>query len=1102
MKKLTFTKKILFILLAVITCFFANSVLILANTTANANTIYYTNKTTKVTNGEFSSSTKTQDGKPNKISSGWTATSDSSENVVSGVINVTDSTFTSKTNNKYGLPYNPGTSEDITGTDKNILMIKSTGTDIKAGYVSDKISLEKAKYYMLTVQCQTGLRDEDNNVISDYIAQASIFLNVQSNDSETNLNTSNNFYTIDTNGRWSTYYFFVATNYFDSNPYLNLELRLGNKVNGSKGVVFFDQVQLFEISNADYFSYSESNLRRIDLNSEYITGFNNADFENEDSNWVASLDNDEAKSFVKVLSYNSINQYIIDSFEATSKDYANSFTYVSDGTKLSQGALLIANKEETASKISSAKTNYITIKQHGFYRLSMLVKTGNLSNNGLNITLSEIADKDAITVTQSNITSSDNASYNNFKIVNFFIRGNVYKDVNVGIDFSLGTSENSVSGWAIIDNICLQQLNYTNYNTKSSSNELDLAKNVKDTSTVTNGSFNFVESKTSDISYPALPKDWTLSENNSLSGIIRVNTTLFNNDCLGYGLTSSQNPGPNTAYEAYDEIIINPNTTTENVLMVRNNSNADAYFTSNSFNIISSSANNTNGAQIEVAVKTLGNSKAFIKLVDKNNKDIVVYDNITAKDWTNYRLIVKNGIVSLDLKVVLGTHGDGNNNYAFFDYVKYTSLSNKEDSELLAVENSAYTNLLTDEFYSHYNKQVKEGVYAPANYSVLNIEENKSNSLYNGIINVASNPNFKLRKDATDKNILLISNIVGSYQKLVSNYYYSLTKDNYYEFSVWVKTDFEGCSNPEKFGANIEIVTLDEDKEIVENAKNTNKFLNISTTSEEENGWVKYSLFIFAEEDQNVKVVLGLGSEEYLTQGKVYFDSLKVSDITKSEYTSKKAGANTIVSKTIKETSSSNNNNNNSNTSSNNNDSGINIWALLSSIILVIALALAIAGYLIRRIPKKKATKVANSEYDNPTNKVNEKEVRKELKTNRDAKIAEISAEIKSLEEERDNLQKAYEEETANEENLTKKEHLYAEHTKKINKLNKAIDYLSSALAYASDEANVRADEHREIKKRKKELRDKEIKLRTEQNVEQPKEEDNTNNKTNKGKKK
>ena len=240
-------------------------------------------------------------------------------------------------------------------------------------------------------------------------------------------------------------------------------------------------------------------------------------------------------------------------------------------------------------------------------------------------------------------------------------------------------------------------------------------------------------------------------------------------------------------------------------------------------------------------------------------------------------------------------------------------------------------------------------------------------------------------------------------------------------------------------------------------------------------------MYVLAQASEEVKVLLGLGNTNYSTQGKVYFDDLKVASISKEDYSKVKANDTTLVSKVIASTTSNNNeNNSNSSTST---PSDINFFALFSSIILIIALGLAIAGYMIRRIPKKKIAKVEKSLYNKSPKEIDKKAVKQELKLSREEKVAKLKEELTQLKTEHEKLQTEYEKATNDEENISKKEQLYKAHTKKINKLNSQIEYIESALVYAQDTVNIRTMENLEIKKRQKEA-DEEFEKLKKQEVE------------------
>lgn len=358
------------------------------------------------------------------------------------------------------------------------------------------------------------------------------------------------------------------------------------------------------------------------------------------------------------------------------------------------------------------------------------------------------------------------------------------------------------------------------------------------------------------------------------------------------------------------------------------------------------------------------------------------------------------------------------------------------------------------------------------------IHKNEENtSQYNGIINTSGNDNLKVHEDATDKNILVVTNNTPSMQILKSIDTYELEENSYYEFSVWMKTsDLVGTDN--NFGAYFELVTIDDDGNIIENSNNKNKFSDINITETEDNGWVKYSIYVLAEVKQKVKVLLGLGSEENLVSGSVYFDDLRIVEIDELEYSSVKQDKTTLVSKVIEEPKEDDSSNNGENK---NDENSINIWALLSSIILVIALILAIVGYTIRKIPKNKIQKIKAGEYEKSPFAVDENEIKRELRLIREKKVEDINTELNKLEQQKQQISVEYEEKTNAVQDEKEKNKLYIEQTKEINKIDKQINYLSSALTYITDPVNIRNEENKEINERKKQSKDEFLKLKQEE---------------------
>lgn len=1112
-KKLNYTKKILLILVLAISAFFFNSYA-LVNLYTSAVTEFassnYGSTSIEIKNGKFTSHKTQGEGLPDSVDD-WSVAEDVLEtSTISGIINVDREKFSATKYN--GIPKNPekpGDNDTNSNFDNYILaMVSNGGLPTKYGYISSKINLDNDKFYAIRIFCKT-----DNG------ARASIYTTLSRDDEDVN---TNNFVNISTNGRWEEYYFLVATDSFDTFNDFQIELRIGGyRETTSAGSVFFDQVEIVEIANRDFYSANDKtfNIKKLNFDNDYIEGFKNSDFENNLEGFTVETNNSDAKVNTNVYSASAINELLVKNFELDRDNYANNNTGIEGDNK----ELLIMNVDETATIIKTNEDNRIKIEQNGFYRLSLLMKTGNISTGGLDITLTNtseiISGQDAISKSQTNLTSSSGGAYNGFTRVDFYIRGNAWKDCELEMIIKLGTEETKVSGWAIIDNITLQKISGVEYAKGSDTNQLNLSSNITDTSDITNGSFNFVSSKTSNITYPAIPQDWTASDNllNNLinnkdsSGVIRVREEYFNKDSKNYGLYSYQNPGPNNS-----EISGLPTSaalTYENVLMVRNALAEDVYYKSSSSSNITLSENSISSptiVKLSVAVKTLNNSKAFIKVVSGDDT-IASIDQISANEWTTYSIYIKNGMASKNINLVLGTHakentGD-NDSYAFFDHVTYKSsetdfnltnfLSPKSENDIKKYKNAIYVDLLENGFYNHSNQIVSGNVYKQDSLLVYKNEENSAQ--YNGIINTAGNDSLKVREDAIDKNILVINNSTPGVQILKTIDTYELTENSYYEFSVWMKTStLTGVGN--NFGAYFELVSIDEEGNIIENSSNKNKFTNISVTETENNGWVKYSIYVLAETKQNVKVLLGLGNENCETQGSVYFDDLRIVEIDQAEYASVKQDKNTLVSKVIEEPKEEDDNNS-SNDGENNNDNGINIWALLSSIILVIALILAIVGYSIRKIPKRKIAKIKAGEYEKSPFAVDEYEIKRELKLSREQKVVDLNKELEQLEQQKIDVVAKYEKETKDIQDEKEKNKVLINQTKDINKIDKQIAYLQSALTYITDPVNIRNEETRIINERKKQSKEEFIKIKQDElEKEQAKLEAETDESSNTGK--
>ena len=339
MKKLNLTKKILLILVLVVSAVFINSYALIINLTSYAaKTEYaannYGSTSIQIKNGKFTSHQTAGNGLPDKVDD-WTVAENVNEvKTLKGIISVDNEAF-----KKYGglsSISNPHKPEGI--EDDYILVMHSIGNQqTKYGYKSSAIKLESDKFYAISLHCKTI----DN-------ASASIYVSSKSNYLE------NSFENISTNGRWEQYYFLIATDSFSSTDDFQVELRLGSSLTTeSKGTVFFDQVEITEVANRDFYTADEVNfnIRKINLDNDYIENFLvNPSFENDLTGYVVENDNSVAKANAEVMIADAINQKLVDNFSLSPREnYANN----NIGEERANKELLIMNVDKASTIVKT-----------------------------------------------------------------------------------------------------------------------------------------------------------------------------------------------------------------------------------------------------------------------------------------------------------------------------------------------------------------------------------------------------------------------------------------------------------------------------------------------------------------------------------------------------------------------------------------------------------------------------------------------------------------------------------------------------------------------------------------------------------------------------
>lgn len=1056
MKLLRLTKKTMMLCVCAVFLFAMQFTLIFSFTNKKA----YADTSDLISNPNFENSTSTTTGSPNNPSF-WDAAGGDENNVSKGVIDTENNSFTK--NLKYGLDSNPSTHSGA--VDTNILMIDSKDAYTRFGYkTSNAIELEANSYYKLSVYCKTETLTNG----------ASIYLT----GSEKDLTNQYHFVDVSTNPNinngWTNYTFYIRTN-IEEKAELTLELWLGSKTNNgvtSNGSVFFDDINISTIDQNLYHEYindydfsDEDNMpetyRNIDLTkNSYPSQFENSDFEsNSLIGWEKVISGGEEGTFSGLTIADNTSEMLSNMhLESTDAIPGNTKTY--GNTK----ALYITHANENGSH-TEYKSSPITIKQHSFAMISIYAKTGKISNGGAYVaaqSVKENSDSEEFTVKTSAFSSSSNAlsAYNNYCLVNIYVEGSPYRDMDITLSLGLGDAETKTKGYVLFDDIEVNYISYSQYKNKSE-NVLKLYSD-SDTTKILNGSFNFSKAD-QPVSYPVSPRNWELS--NDISGIININEANFNEKQSGtpaYG-PSAINPGP-ANYPGADTNIA---TTKQNVLMLRNdNNNKFVTATSDSFayDVSTSSEDDSTTPIVAISVyakvqDSLGNanSGANITLLNGTNT-IAAINNITATEWTKYTIYVEANISTLTMQLVLslGSETNPTSGYAYFDFVSYTT--NITETEVAARDKNTtvYTSLTNNNFDSYITNA--NGVHTPTTMT----STSASSATTAGVIDASSistnivDIDIPSRVGSINNNLLMIKNNAPTNYTYTTNYTYNLSTGKHYVVTIWIYTaNLVTSEDVEEYGVNISMANVEK------------SFKNVSSKVEaSENIWTPFKFYLAAQTESSItsSVSISLGSADHPTQGFVFVDAITVetidtesyNQVTEDEYTIKTVAEISEPEQTPEEDAEATTQ-----------GAGVNYWILLSSIIIAIALIVAIFGIAIRklnfRLPKFNRNKKADYNRDLG---LNHADVKRELAATRQAKLKELDKQIANTQETMAKLKAEYEESIKDLDNDQKVEKLFTKYAKSNSKLQTEIDNLESAKKYLTDEANIKLEEQREIRKR------------------------------------
>ena len=549
-------------------------------------------------------------------------------------------------------------------------------------------------------------------------------------------------------------------------------------------------------------------------------------------------------------------------------------------------------------------------------------------------------------------TTETNQLTNDYTEYAFFVCGYELYDTQAQLELVFGEETIPASGSVVFDNVKIEKYSYKDYDQQSESDakykKVKLST-ITGTPTFANGAFNNAHSDGLFTDYPLTPDDWTLtSSTNDASCVFGVvNTSKW--DLIDSTKRPSASSPLNPTFETVEGVKIPQNPqASNNILMIYNKNAATQIVTSPTF-----TADKNTFYALTFNYYTYGNALSIqIKDADQN---IVFNDDIASSTaWNTYTILFKTEYYSVEtLSLVLELNSENTNKsaYAYFDNFQfYTPSTLNNNSFQIAVDNAEKTVDLsnlgihqTGEFNS------LTSTYQPTMFTG-NLEsgtqiEGSAPIAFGGIITENNDYGIEFPDTHTNNinNMLMLKTLATAEYSLTSKNKISLTSGEYYKFSVYVKTSFASqIQDGQNFGAYFKLVGIDDAKII--NIANHNSF-NL------------YSIYVTVDQDTDINVQFGIVSETNDNQ-MALFDTFTFETISQTAFNKLTPSENLAII------------NHETQTTSDEEDTestglGGNIWIEISTILMIMAIIVAIVGALLRKTKFKKFKVKKEAEYAN-----------------------------------------------------------------------------------------------------------------------------------------
>lgn len=366
-------------------------------------------------------------GNPGSSSSS-SATPTGENNLISGVIDVSDTLF-KKNRSKYGRIDNPGK----IGTDDKIMMIYNK-TETSYKYDSDSVSISKNDYFKLSLNVKTDqLSGKDND------QEYGVYIYV-------NGDAYASFKAINTNNTWQKYELYIeASKIQDTSLTVTVSLGVGSTTTGhmTKGYAFFDNFVIENLSDVaegktpftkdDYNKITTSpqvakySMETCDGNFDFVSDTTKTPYTPTKFTYKAGTGDGENAP----TSSSHSERGIVDPSMTINNGDGQKIDITKASDNSSDTMLMLNNKKLTA--VGYRANVPMHIANGKVYKISLKVRT--IAQEGtVTVMLTDGTDSDALNFIYDKINTNSN-----WQTIEFFIQGNDLRANKVYLEMWAGT---------------------------------------------------------------------------------------------------------------------------------------------------------------------------------------------------------------------------------------------------------------------------------------------------------------------------------------------------------------------------------------------------------------------------------------------------------------------------------------------------------------------------------------------------------------------------------------------------------------------------------------------------------------------------------------